>query len=215
MIRISYLEEKLLTRTAFQMMIEQQEDCKVIYSGGRIEEYYIQVQVNKQPADICIVSDCYSYVDLLKLIKYIKQIQPNSYILLKSDANFMKGICFLLKNGLNGIFFTDEPLMNLRQCIQKNTKYKLSADKTKLITSNRLGEIDIKELHYNTNPLTQNEIKFIQACTQDQSYEQIAKGFQKSVNTIYGYRDRVFKKLQVSQRTAMVMTALKRNYIDL
>jgi len=35
------------------------------------------------------------------------------------------------------------------------------------------------------------------------------------VNTIYGYRDRVFRKLEVKQRTAMVMTALKRNYIDL
>ena len=49
----------------------------------------------------------------------------------------------------------------------------------------------------------------------DLSYEEIAATLQKSVNTIYGYRDRVFKKLQVKQRTAMVMTALKRNYIDL
>jgi DNA-binding NarL/FixJ family response regulator len=55
----------------------------------------------------------------------------------------------------------------------------------------------------------------VQECTKDLSYEEIAATLQKSVNTIYGYRDRVFKKLQVKQRTAMVMTALKRNYIDL
>lgn len=105
--------------------------------------------------------------------------------------------------------------MDFKECIRRNTKFKLSLDKTKLISSNRLGEIQIKELQYNTHPLTQNEIEFIQACAIDQSYEEIANSLQKSINTIYGYRDRVFKKLQVKQRTAMVMTALKRNYIDL
>jgi DNA-binding NarL/FixJ family response regulator len=78
-----------------------------------------------------------------------------------------------------------------------------------------MSEFDVKALQYNKTPLTNNEIEFIQACAKDQSYEEVAKELQKSVNTIYGYRDRIFKKLQVKQRTAMVMTALKRNYIDL
>ena len=63
--------------------------------------------------------------------------------------------------------------------------------------------------------LTENEIAFIQACTLDYSYEEIATVLKKSVNTIYGYRDRVFRKLQVKQRTAMVVAALQQNYIDL
>jgi DNA-binding NarL/FixJ family response regulator len=84
-----------------------------------------------------------------------------------------------------------------------------------MITSNLLKEITIKELNYNRRPLTKNEIQFIQACSKDLNYDQIAQVLQKSVNTIYGYRDRVFRKLEVKQRTAMVMTALKRNYIDL
>ena len=49
----------------------------------------------------------------------------------------------------------------------------------------------------------------------DLNYDEIAKALQKSINTIYGYRDRVFKKLHVKQRTAMVMKALKQNHIDL
>ena len=115
----------------------------------------------------------------------------------------------------NGIFFTDEPMIDLKQCVQRKTKFNLSADKCKLITKNVLQGIDIKALNYNKNPLTENEVKFIQACTKDYSYEEIAAHLQKSVYTIYGYRDRIFKKLAVKQRTAMVMTALKRNYIDL
>ncbi len=106
-------------------------------------------------------------------------------------------------------------MIDLKQCVLRKTKFNLSADKCQLITKNVLQGIDIKALNYNKNPLTVNEVQFIQACTKDYSYEEIAAYLQKSVYTIYGYRDRIFKKLAVKQRTAMVMTALKRNYIDL
>jgi DNA-binding NarL/FixJ family response regulator len=215
MFSIHYLEEKILTRTAFQLAIEKQDECKVIYSASSINEYAIYLQQLQQPPDLCILSDCYHYIELMKLMKLIKCNSNHTYILLKSDAKYMKGICFLLKNGLDGIFFTDEPLIDLKLCVWSRTKFKLSASKLKLITSNMKSDIIIKELHYNASPLTKNEINFIQACAKDLTYEAIAAELQKSVSTIYGYRDRVFKKLQVKQRTAMVMTALKRNYIDL
>ncbi len=215
MFSIHYLEEKILTRTAFQLAIEKQEDCKVIYSASSMNEYAMYLQQLKQPPDLCILSDCYHYIELMKLMKLIKCNSSHTYILLKSDAKYMKGICFLLKNGLDGIFFTDEPLIDLKLCVWSRTKFKLSASKLKLITNNMKSDIIIKELHYNTSPLTRNEIDFIQACAKDLTYEAIATELQKSVHTIYGYRDRIFKKLQVKQRTAMVMTALKRNYIDL
>jgi DNA-binding NarL/FixJ family response regulator len=215
MFSIHYLEEKVLTRMAFQMVIEKQEDCKVVYSASNMDAYAKHLENLNQPPDLCIISDCYHYVELMKLMKLIKRNSSHTYILLKSDAKYMKGICFLLKNGLDGIFFTDEPLIDLKQCVWSRTKFKLTASKLKLITTNMKSDIIIKELHYNTSPLTKNEIDFIQACAKDLTYEAIATELQKSVSTIYGYRDRVFKKLQVKQRTAMVMTALKRNYIDL
>jgi DNA-binding NarL/FixJ family response regulator len=215
MFSIHYLEEKLLTRTAFELVIEKQEDCKVVYSGSILQDYIMYLKHTAYPPDLCIISDCYHYTDLIKVIHSIKKASSHPFILLKSDAKFMKGICFLLKNGLDGIFFTDEALIDLKYCVRHKTKFKLSASKLKLITTNMKSDIIIKELHYNTSPLTKNEISFIQACAKDLTYEAIATELQKSVSTIYGYRDRVFKKLQVKQRTAMVMTALKRNYIDL
>jgi DNA-binding NarL/FixJ family response regulator len=215
MFSIHYLEEKILTRTAFQFAFEKQTDCKVTYTASSIELYKNYLQQLNHPPDLCILSDCYHYVELMKLMQLIKRNSGHTYILLKSDAKYMKGICFLLKHGLDGIFFTDEPLIDLKQCVWSRTKFKLSASKLKLITSNMQNHIIIKELHYNTSPLTKNEIIFIQACAKDLTYEAIAIELQKSVRTIYGYRDRIFKKLQVKQRTAMVMTALKRNYIDL
>ncbi len=215
MFTITYIEEKLLTREAFQLAIEKQESCKVIYSSALVADCCHYYQQTKQPPDLCIIADSYNYLQILKVIKAVKASNSHTYILLKSDAKFMKVICYLMKNGLNGIFFTDEPLIDLKKCVRTRTRFNLSADKAKLITSNVLGEINISALNYNPSPLTQNEINFIQQCSKDLSYEEIAIALAKSVYTIYGYRDRVFKKLHVKQRAAMVMTALRRNYIDL
>jgi len=195
--------------------IEQQEDCKVIFQTGSIESMKTYVETTKERIALCILSDDYGHQSLLKMIQAIRANNSYTYILLKSNEKQINSICYLMKHGLNGIFFTDEPMVDLKQLVQRKTKFNLSADKCKLITKNVLQGIDIKALNYNKNPLTENEVKFIQACTKDYSYEEIAEYLQKSVYTIYGYRDRIFKKLAVKQRTAMVMTALKRNYIDL
>ena len=195
--------------------IEQQEDCKVIFQTGSIESMKTYLENTKERIALCILSDDYGHQSLLKMIQAIRANNSYTYILLKSNNKQINSICYLMKHGLNGIFFTDEPMIDLKQLVQRKTKFNLSADKCKLISKNVLQGIDIKALNYNKNPLTENEVKFIQACTKDYSYEEIAEYLQKSVYTIYGYRDRIFKKLAVKQRTAMVMTALKRNYIDL
>jgi len=215
MFPIIYLKEKILIRKAVAACIEQQEDCKVVYQTSSIAAMETYINNTKERIVLCILSDDYGHQNLLKLIQVIRARNSYTYILLKSNEKQINSICYLMKHGLNGLFFTDEPMIDLKQCVQRKTKFNLSADKCKLITKNVLQGIDIKALNYNKNPLTENEVKFIQACTKDYSYEEIAKYLQKSVYTIYGYRDRVFKKLAVKQRTAMVMTALKRNYIDL
>ena len=204
-----------MIRNAVTTYIEQQEDCKVIFQTGSIEVMEAFIKNTKEKIALCILSDDYGHQSLLKLIQVIRASSSYAYVLLKSNEKQINSICYLMKHGLNGIFFTDEPMIDLKQCVQRKTKFNLSADKCKLITKNVLQGIDIKALNYNKNPLTENEVKFIQACTKDHSYEEIAEQLQKSVYTIYGYRDRIFKKLGVKQRTAMVMAALKRNYIDL
>ena len=215
MFSIIYLEEKILIRNAVAACIEQQADCKVIFQTSDLEAMQSYIINTKERIALCILSDDYGHQSLLNLIQVIRASNSYTYILLKSNEKKMNSICYLMKHGLNGIFFTDEPMIDLKQCVQRKTKFNLSADKCKLITKNVLQGIDIKALNYNKSPLTENEVNFIQACTKDYSYEEIAEHLQKSVYTIYGYRDRIFKKLAVKQRTAMVMTALKRNYIDL
>ena len=98
MFSIVYLEQKIITRYSFQLAIEKQEDCKVIFSTGDIQSFCQFLKEDKRIPDLCILADSYNYAELLKVIKVIKAKGKHPYILLKSDAKFIKSICFLMKN---------------------------------------------------------------------------------------------------------------------
>ena len=162
MFPIIYLEEKILIRNAVAACIEQQEDCKVVYQTGSIEAMETYINNTKERIALCILSDNYGHQSLLKLIQVIRARNSFTYILLKSNEKQINSICYLMKHGLNGIFFTDEPMIDLKQCVQRKTKFNLSADKCKLITKNVLQGIDIRALNYNKNPLTAIETDNLQ-----------------------------------------------------
>ena len=106
MFSILYLEEKIITRQAFQLAIEKQEECKVIFSTGDIQAFCSFLKEDKRMPDLCIIADSYNYIELLSVIKAIKAKGKHPFILLKSDAKFIKSICFLMKNGLQGLYLT-------------------------------------------------------------------------------------------------------------
>ena len=69
MFTILYLEEKIATRSAFQLAIEKQEDCKVLYSSGLVEDFCNYIKAAQVVPDLCILSDDYNYIELQNVIK--------------------------------------------------------------------------------------------------------------------------------------------------
>ena len=69
MFSIIYIEEKVVTRNAFELMIEKQEDCKVIYSNGCITDFCDNIKTVTTIPDLCIIADTYNYCDILTIIK--------------------------------------------------------------------------------------------------------------------------------------------------
>ena len=112
MFPIIYLEEKLMIRNAMVHYFEKQEGCKVIYQTGLIDELETYLEKSKDTISLCILSDDYGHQALLKIIQLIRARNTYTYILLKSNDKKINSICYLMKHGLNGLFFTDEPLID-------------------------------------------------------------------------------------------------------
>jgi len=92
MFSIIYLEQKLVTRDSLKLIIEKQDECKVIFSSGSIDEFCDFIKNEKQVPDLCIIADSYNYFEIVEVIKCIKMRRNHPFILLKSDSKFMRTI---------------------------------------------------------------------------------------------------------------------------
>ena len=66
------------------------------------------------------------------------------------------------------------------------------------------------ELH-----LSDKEKQFLQLSCSDATYKQIASTMNVSERTVDGYRENLFRKLDVQSRTGMALEAIRRNLVSL
>jgi len=66
------------------------------------------------------------------------------------------------------------------------------------------------ELH-----LSEKEKQFLQLACSDATYKQIASTMNVSERTVDGYRENLFRKLDVQSRTGMALEAIRRNLVTL
>lgn len=67
----------------------------------------------------------------------------------------------------------------------------------------------------NEMQLTEKERQFLQLACSDATYKQIAAEMHVSERTVDGYRESLFKKLNVQSRTGMALEALRKNIVSL
>jgi DNA-binding NarL/FixJ family response regulator len=63
--------------------------------------------------------------------------------------------------------------------------------------------------------LTENELTFLKLACSERTYIEIAKEMYLSERTIDGYRDAIFRKLNVTTRVGMVLYAVKNGLVKL
>ena len=63
--------------------------------------------------------------------------------------------------------------------------------------------------------LSEKEKHFLQLACSDSTYKQIASVMNVSERTVDGYRENIFKKLNVQSRTGMALEAIRRNIVSL
>ncbi len=82
-----------------------------------------------------------------------------------------------------------------------------------------LVNLNFRRLLKTINPkeelVTEKEKKFLQLACSDRTYKQIASEMHLSERTIDGYRESVFKKLNVQSRVGMALEALRKNLVTL
>jgi DNA-binding NarL/FixJ family response regulator len=170
-----------------------------------------------RPPDILLLDIVMPEMDGYATAKWIRLNYPDIRILALSTMEGENAIIKMIRNGARGYVLKDAEPTELKRAFDEvlSLGYFFNDLLSKKVLQNvhQLGDTAGENGVF--SKLTENELSFLKLACSEKTYFEIAKEMFLSERTIDGYRDSVFKKLNVSTRVGMVLYAIKNGLVNL
>ena len=204
MIKVALVDDHVILRKSLAVLIQLFKDFDITLQANNGRDFIDQLQPHSLP-DIVLLDITMPVMDGVETAHWLKQNYPQVKVLALSMIKNDYIIIRMLKNGARGYILKDSEPAELKEALHqthiKGYYY------NELITP----KIKNKEL-YGEFPkimLTEQELIFLRwACT-EKSYKQIADEMCISPRTVDGYRDSLFRKLNITSRVGIAIYAIK------
>ena len=199
------VDDHNLLSQAIGGLVERFEQFSVLYTCKHGQELLDQLKDPKMIPDIVLMDVKMPILNGIETTRYLYKNFPDIKVLALSIEEDEKTILRMLRAGAKGYLMKDvkkaELEMALLEVIEKGFYHTNTVAKV-LVDS--LYDDDISHLI-----LKDNEITFIKYACTDMTYREIAKKMCLSTKTVEGYRDAIFEKLKLRNRTGLVIYAIK------
>lgn len=201
------VENHILLSQALAKLIDEFPEFKTsnCYKNGKTLLNHLQ-QSDDTP-DIILIDINRTFVPSIQTITTLKKEYPKIPILALSSEESDESILTLLQAGANGYLSKNAKKKSLKNALVK-------LQKTGFYYTKYITNLLLKSLHYkekNNIILKDREIAFVKYACTEKTYKEIAYDMCLSPKTIEGYRDAIFGKLNLKNRTGMVLYAIKNN----
>ena len=209
-IRIALVDDHVILRKSLAILIELLRDFEIVLEAGNGQELINELKTKPIP-DIVLLDITMPVMDGVETAWWLKQHHPDVKVLALSMIKNDFIIIRMLKNGARGYILKDcepgELKAALHQVHEKGYYY------NELIQP-KMRSKDGKEEEPRIM-LSEPELTFLRwACT-EKSHKQIAEEMRLSPRTVDGYRDALFKKLNVNTRVGIALYAIKNGLVQL
>lgn len=209
-IRIALVDDHVILRKSLAVLIELLQDFEIVLEAGNGQEFIDKVKNTPLP-HIVLLDITMPVMDGVETARWLKQHHPGIKILALSMIKNDFIIIRMLKNGARGYILKDCEPGELRAALHQvyeNGYYYNELIKPRMKPKDG-GEEEPEVI------LTGQELSFLRwACT-EKNYKQIADEMRVSHRTIDGYRDSLFKKLNVNTRLGIALYAIKNGLVQL
>lgn len=208
MIRIALVDDHVVLRNSLGIMLEKIPGYEIVFEADNGLHLIKQLKENPIP-DIILLDITMPGMDGGETARWLKQEYPDIKILVVTMLKSDPAIIQLIKKGARGYLLKDCEPPELITAINAvcETGYYYNEHFT--------PGLKAQSLLHNDTSLSTREITFLRwACT-DLTHKEIAVEMQVSPRTIDGYRDSLFRKLNVSSRVGIVVFALKNGFVQL
>jgi two-component system invasion response regulator UvrY len=211
MIKIALVDDHTVLRKSLSVLIQMHKGYEIVLQAENGQDFINQLQQSKILPDIVLLDITMPVMSGVETAAWLKVNHPDIRILTLSMIRSDQIIIRMLKNGARGYVLKDcEPseLYEALHQIHASGYYYNELFTPKMRHRELSSEL-------NETTLSDTEVTFMRwACT-DKTYKEIAAEMKVSHRTIDGYRDSLFRKLNVSSRVGIAMYAIKSQLIQI
>ena len=199
------VDDHNLLSQAIGGLVEGFNDFAVLYTCKNGQELIDQLQDPKKVPDIVLMDVNMPILNGIETTEHLYKEFPDVKVLALSIEEDEKTILKMLRAGAKGYLMKDVKKVELEKALievmekgfyHTNTVTKVLVDS---LSDKDDGHVVLKE----------REIEFIKYACTEKTYREIAEEMFLSPKTVEGYRDSIFEKLNLRNRTGLVIYAIK------
>jgi DNA-binding NarL/FixJ family response regulator len=213
---VAVVDDHTMFRKGICALINLFPNYKVLFDAANGQDFIKQLQPRHVP-DIVLLDIVMPEMDGYATANWIKVNHPDIKILALSTMDAETAIIKMIKSGAKGYVLKDAEPADLKQAFDEVLSrgyYYNDLVSRKIIQSVNLLA-DNKNGITTFSNLTDRELNFLKLACSEKTYFEIAKEMFVSERTVDGYRDALFKKLNISTRVGLAMYAIKNGIVKL
>jgi DNA-binding NarL/FixJ family response regulator len=213
---IAIVDDHTMFRKGLASLINLFPGYKVLFDASNGQDFIKQLKPLHLP-DILLLDIAMPEMDGYATANWVRINHPEIKILALSTMDAETAIIKMIKNGAKGYVLKDAEPGELKQAF--DDVLSLGYYYNELISRKVLQSVH--QLTEENNSigtfvrLSEKELTFIKLVCSEKTYFEIAKDMFLSERTIDGYRDALFKKLNVKTRVGLVMYAIKNGIVKI
>jgi DNA-binding NarL/FixJ family response regulator len=207
---VALVDDHVLLRSGLASLIQSFEGYTVLFEADNGKEFIRQLQTHITP-DIILLDITMPEMNGFETAAWINKNHPSIKILVLSMMDNDAVVISMIKEGARGYILKDSKPAIFKQALDsiRDTGFYMN----ELVSNKMLSYITNHEKTGKKLPLisqlTDKELQYMQLVCTEMTYKEIATAMQVSPRTIDGYRDDLFKKLNVESRVGLVLFAIK------
>ncbi|WP_316795834.1 response regulator transcription factor [Pedobacter agri] len=208
-ISIAIVDDHTLFRSGLASLLDEFDEIKVIFEGMNGQDLQHKI-VNHPEVQLILMDINMPVMDGFEATKWVKENHPNVNVLALSMLEDEKAIIGMLRAGASGYMLKESTPNELLTAI------KTVIDKGFFVNDLVSGRLFVALKNGDSQPVySTRELVFLQHCSTENTYKEIADLMNVSPRTVDNYRESLFAKLNIKSRTGLVVYAIKNNLITI
>ena len=213
---IAIVDDHTMFRKGLSALINLFPRYEVLFEAADGREMIERLKYQRHP-DIILLDISMPGMDGYETAEWLRTHHPDIHVLALSTMETEIAIIKMIRQGAKGYVLKDAEPEELKLAFDEvfSRGFFFNDQVTRTVMRNISQLVDENSSLNTFVKLTPREMEFIRKACSEMSYQEIAKEMFVSERTVDGYREALFKKLNVSTRVGLVLYAIKNNFVVL